>query len=72
MNISSLQIPGCSFQGSGHLPFRWPPGGRQKLGLLVGFVEELPTGGREEQAAGCQEEGMTGDQVVRLVKKGAG
>ena len=28
--------------------------------LLVGLLEELLEGGREEQAAGCHEGGMTG------------
>ena len=36
----------------------WQEGGRSWR-LLVGLLEELLTGGQEEQAAGCQEEGMT-------------
>ena len=45
--------------------------GRQEAGrswgLLVGLLEELLEGGQEEQAAGYQEEGMTGDQAIGLV-----
>ena len=36
-------------------------------GRLVGHLEEVLEGGQEEQAAGYQEEGITGDQVKRLV-----
>ena len=35
--------------------------------LVVGLVEELPAGGRDDQAAGFQEEGRTWDLVVVLV-----
>ena len=45
--------------------------GRQEAGkswgLLVGLLEELLEGTQEEQAAGYQDEGMTVDQVIRLV-----
>ena len=45
--------------------------GRQEGGrscrLVVGLVEELLAGGREDQAAGCLEEGRTWDQVVVMV-----
>ena len=45
----------------------------QELGLLLGLVEELPTGGQEEQAAGCQDDwGMTGAQVFVFVSVRAG
>ena len=35
--------------------------------MVVGLVEELLAGGREDQAAGCQEEGRTWNLVVVLV-----
>ena len=48
----------------------WQTSGRQEAGrswvLLEGLLEKLLEGGEEEQAAGCQEEGMTGDQALRL------
>ena len=44
--------------------------GRQEAGmswgLLEGLLEALLADGQEEQAAGCQEEGITGDKVIRL------
>ena len=64
VKLFSLQIPRCSFpvrgirgQTLGHQD-SCQEGGRSWR-LLVGLLEELLADGQEEQAAGCQEEGMT-------------
>ena len=46
--------------GEGGQTSGWQDAGRG-WGLLIGLLEELLEGGQEEHAAGCQEEGMTGD-----------
>ena len=63
-----LSRQGGKYLGGGRVDFWF---GRQETGrswwLLVGLLEELLGGVQEDQAAGYQEEGMTRDQVLRLV-----
>ena len=57
------------YEGVGRADF-CQPGGRQELGPATRAFRGAACMWLEEQAAGCQEEGMTGDYVVRLVKRG--
>ena len=74
VNISSLQMPGCSFSvsvaiGDGRARGKVCGGvgqtsGHQEGGRSKGLLVELQ---KELLAGGCYEEDMTEDKVVRLV-----